>query len=147
VPPRSRYPLEALRGERGRDQRARTLDMASAVAAAKDADAAAARAQATASAARTRATAATEAARGAMTGGRAGAIAIADRHAALMRRAAVIARDAQARADAGARLAAEQVAAARGELGSARGRAEVVERHRDRWEDDARRARERAGDE
>jgi hypothetical protein len=45
-----------------------------------------------------------------------------------------------------AAAAEADVAAARGELGAARGRAEVVERHRDRWHGDARRARERRSD-
>jgi hypothetical protein len=133
VATRPSYPLEALHGERARESRARTIDLAGAVAAANDAERRAAAADA-------RATAAAAAVRDLTSAGaRAGAIAIAERHAALMRRRAAAARAELARAQ-------DVVAVARGSLGVARGRAKVVEAHRDRWRDDAARARDRRED-
>jgi len=127
------YPLEALRGERARDARDKTIDLAGAIAGANDAEAravaAAARADRAAAALRDLIA----------SGARASAIALADRHASLMRRRTALARAESSRA-------AALVAAAQGSLTDARGRAKIVDNHHDRWRTDDARTRDRNSD-
>jgi hypothetical protein len=139
-----RYPLSALRAQRKRDAKSRTLDLATAIALANEAQQTALAAERRAAAAEAAAVAAAEATRRVPLGGLpAGALALAQAHARARRRVASAAREASRRADEEAELAREEMERARGALGAARADGELVERHHERWQGDRRRDRDR----
>jgi hypothetical protein len=144
-----RYPLEVLQGERARARRRGELELAAAI-----------RAEAAAGIAVTAATTRLAAAERRAEDGRtsrarllapgvistAATLAVADSATARLRGAVVAARGALTRATDELARSQVRVAAARGALADARADAELVDRHRGRWDDQQRKDRERRED-